>query len=217
MFRAIYRVLEIPFVYRFVTTLLGPGGPRLRRRIEQKAFEPPAKKVLDVGCGPWLLTLEPQGLLVGVDINEAYVRDFTHGFVDRDPAIVLDPPEPRRRLGYVASADKLPFADGSFDEIRSSSLFHHLPDQVAAQALREMHRCLSKGGKLVMFDMIWPKNAWTRPLAWLIVRNDRGTHVRTEQQLVDLFRFACPGPWVWERHTYTYTGLELLCLRYVKE
>jgi len=216
MLKPFYRLLEIPAVYRLITGLLGPGGSRLREPYYQKAFRPSVARVLDLGCGPALNTPEPEGLLVGVDINESYIRRYTGGFADQNPAWVLIPPPGRRRLGFLASADSLPFADGIFDEARSSSFFHHLSDEQASHALKEINRCLKPGGRMVIFEDVWPRRAWTRPLAWLTRRFDRGTHMRSEAGLLTLFRMACPGNWVWERFTYTYTGLECLCLQYVK-
>ncbi len=214
--RLLYKLLEIPLVYRLITGILGPGGSRLRKPYYQKVFRLSVARVLDVGCGPALNTPEPDGLLVGVDINESYIRRYTGGFLDQNPEWVLNPPSARRRLGFLASADALPFADGTFDEARSSSFFHHLSDGQANQALREISRCLKPGARMVIFEDVWPLRAWTRPLAWLIRRLDRGSHMRSESELLALLKKTCPGSWEWERFTYTYTGLECLCLQYVK-
>jgi SAM-dependent methyltransferase len=155
--------------------------------------------------------------LVGLDLNEDCVRQYTGGYVDKDPSWAVHPPAGRKRLGYVGSALQLPFSDGCFDEIRSSSFFHHLSDAQTETALKEMERCVHSGGRLVMFDAVWPKRAWTRPIAWLVGKYDRGHYFRTEEQLAALFEKSCPGEWRWERHTYTFTGLELLCLQYEKK
>ena len=213
----IYRILEIPIVYQVVGFILGPGGPYLRNKINQKVFSIPSRKALDVGCGPAPTTPEPLELLVGLDVNESYIKQYTGGHVDTDPKLVLTPPPNRSRLGYVASAVQMPFTDGCFDEIRSVSFFHHLSDEQTADTLKEMIRCLRPAGRLIMFDMIWPAHPWLRPIAWFVVSFDRGRYVRTEQRMVSLFQKACPGEWHWERHTYTFTGLELLCLQYIKK
>jgi SAM-dependent methyltransferase len=150
--------------------------------------------------------------MVGLDPNEAYIRAYTGGSVDRDSGVLEVPG--RKRLGFVGWAERMPFGDGVFDEIRTTSFFHHLPDPAVRETLREMRRCLRPGGRFVIFEDVWPRNGWTRPLAWLTRRFDRGTHMRHERQLVDLFESACPGPWRWSRHTYTYTGLEFLRMIY---
>lgn len=212
----LYRLLEIPFVYRLSQVLLAPGQYRFLEPIFKRIFNHPAQRVLDVGCGPHLNTTEPQGLLVGVDINPSYINQYTGGFVDEDPRLILAPPPSRRRLGYVASADQLPFADGSFDEVRTFGLFHHLTDEQTRKTLQEMNRCLGRGGRMVVLDNVWPLRAWTRPLAWLTRRLDRGKHVRTQEELHHMILEACPGSWTWERNTYTYTGLEHMCFQCVK-
>jgi len=218
MRKLIYKILEIPFFYRVITGMLGPGGARLRRKYYQKVFNQPAQRILDLGCGPALTTPVPgpQTLVTGVDVNESYLRHYTGGFLDKDPGLVLNPPPARYRLGFLSPADHLPFSDALFDEARSNSFFHHLTDVEVDKVLKEVLRCLQPGGRMVMFDAVWPRRTWARPLAWLILRMDRGTHMRNEAQLTGLFKNACPGDWKWERFTYTYTGLECLCLQYVK-
>lgn len=47
-----------------------------------------------------------------------------------------------------ADISRLPFRSGSFDFVVGNSFLHHLPDVPAA--LREMHRVLKKGGRLVL-------------------------------------------------------------------
>jgi SAM-dependent methyltransferase len=218
VFKKIYKILEIPFIYRLAMLILVPGANRLLKPVYNKFFNLQSGKVLDVGCGPSSgTTLPPQGWIVGVDINESYVRSFTGGFLDQDPQLVLNPPADRRYLGYLSSADRLPFPDASFDEARSRSFFHHMSDPEAAAVIREMSRCIRPGGRIITFDVVWPRRAWTRPFAWLICRFDRGAYVRSESQTLKLFQETCPGHWTWERHTYSYTGLEYLWLQYEKK
>ena len=213
----LYRLLEIPFVYRLSQILLGPGAGRMLGPILGKIFTSHPRRMLDVGCGPFLNTPDPEGLIVAVDINPSYINQYTGGFIDQDPRLIFDPPPSRRRLGYLASADKLPFPDASFDEIRSSGLFHHLTDTEAVGALKEWNRCLQPGGWMMILDAVLPVRPWARPLAWLTRRLDRGTHMRRQEDLLKIFQQVCPGDWHWERYTYSYTGLELLYLRYEKK
>src|SRR5581483_5423046 len=141
MIEKIYRILEIPFVYKLSQSLIVPGSRHLTPPFHKEVFKQKAGRVLDVGCGPALNTPEPEGLIVGVDVNPAYIKKYTGGFVDEEPPLIFHPPDSRRRLGYVASADSLPFPDGSFDEARTNAIFHHLPREVAIKAVQEMKRC----------------------------------------------------------------------------
>ena len=210
MIKNFYRLLETPFVYRFSQFLLTPGLNHLMGPLFKRVFGASRGKILDVGCGPTLNTPQPKGLLVGVDINGSYIRQYTGGFIDRDLKRVIKRRSSRRRLGFVASAENLPFRSGIFNEARSYGLFHHLPDEMAHRAMKEMKRCVRKGGRVVILDAVWPVSAWTRPVAWAIRKMDRGKYVRYQEQMLALLQKACPGPWAWERMTGTYTGLEYL-------
>jgi len=216
VFKAIYRLLEIPFVYRLSQVILAPGRWRLITPVFSRIFDPKTQRVLEIGCGPTPITPEPEKLLVGVDINSSYIKEYTLGFLDVDPNLIFNPPAARRRLGYLAKADKLPFQEPNFDEARSISFFHHLTDEEVILSVREMYRCILPGGRIIIFEDVWPKSGLKRPAAWLIRRFDRGGHMRHEEHLIGLFQKALPGALTWERLTYTYTGLEYVCVQFVK-
>jgi SAM-dependent methyltransferase len=204
----IYRLLEIPWIFNLTQRLLAPGHQRLQASLFDNLKAVEKGPVLDVGCGPRPNMPAPGGVLVGVDINPDYVRRFTGGPIDDDIRLVHDVPVGRQRLGYVGSADRLPFESGTFAEVRCRCLLHHLPRPMAMRALREMLRCTRPGGRLVVVDPVWPRRATTRPLGWLLLKLDRGEWVRTEEQLVDLGREACPGPWTSRRYLLSYHGTE---------
>src|SRR5688572_11502872 len=93
---SIYGLLQQPWVYTLVQSVLAPGADKIiTRRITQLASQmPPGSLVLDVGCGPaswlWRARLRP----VGLDLSQKYTTVFT-------------------RLGdsaVTASAAELPFA-----------------------------------------------------------------------------------------------------------
>ena len=203
----IYRILEIPWVYDLVQHLFAPGHRRLQERaFAQTEFET-VGPVLDVGCGPRLKTPTAE-LVVGTDVNADYIRQFTGGTIDVDPELVDEPPAGRRRLGYVCPAESLPFKDGRFAEVRCRSLLHHLPHELAVQAIREMVRCTVPGGRVILIDPVWPRRGWLRPLAWLIMKLDRGEWVRTEDELRTLAEEACPGAWSIRRYLLSYHATE---------
>lgn len=217
LFKKIYGLLDIPWVYRLSQVLLAPGKSLLFNRICNRIFHQSTGLVLDVGCGPKLVTPRPPGRWVGVDINESYIRKYTGGFLDKNPEWVSHPPDSRKCLGFLAPADHLPFADASFDEVRAVGFLHHLSHETGLGAIREMYRCLRPGGTLIVLEDIWPLKAWTRPIAWLTRKLDRGKFMRTQAELLELFQEACPGPWEWKRYTYTFTGSELLHLNRTKK
>lgn len=56
----------------------------------------------------------------------------------------------RPAADIVAPAGKIPLADGSCEEIMAIHLFEHLLPWEAADVLKEWHRLLAPGGKLVL-------------------------------------------------------------------
>lgn len=100
------------------------------------------KRILDAGCG------------LGM-----YVRAFRR-FSDEVYGIDLDPnriAQASRELPHlqVASAERLPFEDDSFDVVLSHEVWEHVSDDRAAA--REAVRVLRPGGRLVVFV---PNRRW---------------------------------------------------------
>jgi SAM-dependent methyltransferase len=195
--RSFYRFLENPQLYQLCTHLLGPGaekdiGDKIRAII---AKLPPARLLLDIGCGPsswlWHENLHP----IGLDLSKTY----TAAFSSRGEPVVN------------ASAEFLPFPDESFDGVWSVGLFHHLPEPVAKKAIGECVRVTARRGYCVIFDNVFPEYAWRRPMAWLIRRMDRGEFIRRQAALEALL--CQRDEWHCERYSYSLYGLEgLFCI-----
>ena len=102
----------------------------------------PGDRILDVGCGTGSVLLRlhqvhPQARLAGIDP----VPEMLDVARRRLPASV------ELREGW---ADRLPYADESFDLLVSNNMFHYIAQPMAA--LREMRRVLRTGGTLVITD-----------------------------------------------------------------
>jgi ubiquinone/menaquinone biosynthesis C-methylase UbiE len=104
----------------------------------------PPRQLLDVGCGTgYLLRLLaeqwPQASeLAGIDASPAMIDAATRAAGDQ-------------RLRFcVGTAERLPYPDGSFGLVVSTTSFDHWSDQQAG--LRECARVLTPGGSLVLAD-----------------------------------------------------------------
>ena len=171
-------------------------------------------RVLDVGCGPGMLTAElvrrqGEALTAAVDPVESFVSATASSYPSADV----------RR----ATAEDLPFADGEFAAVLAQLVVHFLSDPVAG--LREMARVTVPGGRVSA--CVWDHAGGAGPLStfWDVARRvdpaTRGEgHLPGTRQgeLVDLFgraglrdvrgarleapvRFATFDEW-WEPFTY---------------
>ncbi|MEW6251563.1 MAG: methyltransferase domain-containing protein [Planctomycetota bacterium] len=102
---------------------------------------------LDVGCGTGTLLslVAPDSaaeLLVGIDYSPIMVGRFAEKI-----ALAANGGRPH---AVQADAERLPFADASFDVITCCNSFHHYPHQAAV--LCGFRRLLRPGGLLVLID-----------------------------------------------------------------
>jgi SAM-dependent methyltransferase len=191
----LYDILEYPMVYRCIQALLAPGQDS--DMVELLHSLPPAfaaGRTLDVGCGPssWLnrIGIRP----VGLDVNVDYLRRFMLG----------------NQYSVAGSASALPFCSRSFDCATSFGVLHHLPDAAARDAVRDMVRVVRPGGYVFIFDAVYPRSVFHRPLPYALRRLDRGRHVRTEFQLRNLIGSLLPSSAEVRRTSFSLYGLEAL-------
>jgi SAM-dependent methyltransferase len=100
-----------------------------------------AEALLDVGCNVGALlrhcrAVYPSMRLAGVDMNPAAVADARRALPDADL--------------HAAGADRLPYADASFDCVTCIEVLEHVPAERRRDALAEMRRVLRPGGRLVL-------------------------------------------------------------------
>ena len=118
------------------------GLSPLKRRELELLEVAPGQAVLDAGCGRGevLLACAQRGASVtGVDYAEAAVE------LSRETLAGIEAADVRR--GDVTN---LEFADASFDRVLFGDVIEHLDREQADAALREFHRILRPGGKVVV-------------------------------------------------------------------
>ncbi len=189
----LWRLLDFPVVYRSIQILLAPGGvSTLCRKLREIGHV--GERSLDVGCGPESMLARTGAKPIGLDLTHSYMRAYSS----------------TGRPCVVASAERIPFAAGSFDSVWTVGLLHHVPDDIASAAVAEMVRVCRPGGVVVVVDAVMPRSALTRPVAYAVRRLDRGRFVRTEKQLRAVIDAGNPLPKSAHRMTYTLNGLEAL-------
>ena len=99
------------------------------------------ESLLDVGCGTGFLldglARQRRAVYKGLDISEGMI-EIARGKKIPGAEFVL------------GSANKLPWADGTFDVVTCVQSFHHYP--YADEAMREAHRVLKPGGLYLLSD-----------------------------------------------------------------
>ena len=114
----------------------------------------PGARVLDVAAGTGLITrlLEAHGhQVVSLDVS----------------AEMLDVARRRGATAVLATAERLPIADASFDALTFGYLLRYVPEPL--DAMRELARVLRPGGAIGMVEFGRPRGIW-RPLWWLFTR-----------------------------------------------
>ena len=116
-------------------------------------------KVLEIGCG------------IGTDGAEFAKAGADYTGIDLTPA-AIELAERRFRLDNlpgefrVSDAERLDFADESFDVVYSHGVLHHTPD--IAVAVREIHRVLKPGGRAIV--MLYHRGSYNYRIGIRVLR-----------------------------------------------
>lgn len=120
-----------------------------------------AERLLFAGGREWVCRQASGRVLeVGVGTGRnlpCYASDVALTGIDLSPAMLARAQARARQLGRavdlrVADAERLPFADASFDTVLATLTLCSIPDDVTAVA--EMARVLRPGGRLVLLDHV---------------------------------------------------------------
>ncbi|MEZ5663976.1 MAG: bifunctional demethylmenaquinone methyltransferase/2-methoxy-6-polyprenyl-1,4-benzoquinol methylase UbiE [Burkholderiaceae bacterium] len=133
--------------YDLMNDLMSGGLHRIWKQYTLTVANPqPGHQVLDIAGGTGDLSLGfakrvgPSGLVVHTDINEAMLREGRDRLLNK--GVVLP--------SMVCDAEKLPFADASFDFVSVAFGLRNMTHK--DRALVEMHRVLRQGGKLLVLE-----------------------------------------------------------------
>ncbi len=147
-----------------------------KRRLVRLAAPQPGQTVLDLCCGTGDIAfrLSRPGLrVVGADFNLAMLgvaRTRQEGATARRISARSNATPPGGRDVRFVAADgmRLPFVDGAFDLVTISYGLRNLPDIRAG--LRELHRVLRPGGRLLVLDFGKPANRFWRAIYFAYLR-----------------------------------------------
>mgnify|MGYP002794598183 CR=1 FL=1 len=136
------------------------------------------ENVLDLGCGngnvSGMIAEETEAHVTGLDLSQQMIE------------------QAKKRVGakaqfIVGNAEKLPFADHTFDMIICNASFHHYPHPVTV--VKEMKRVLKQNGTLILGDPTVPVKLFLKLMNWILSFSDNGDfHIYVKKEIVTLLR-----------------------------
>jgi arsenite methyltransferase len=132
------------------------GRPLMTERMIDMVPWTGAETVLDVGCGPGLALVGVAKRLTTGKVTGIDKWLVIHGERHNSRDVTIE----NARIEGVADrvevrdgdATAMPFADGAFDVVVSSFVFHHMTRDVCRRALCEVARVTRPGGRILITD-----------------------------------------------------------------
>jgi demethylmenaquinone methyltransferase/2-methoxy-6-polyprenyl-1,4-benzoquinol methylase len=153
------------YQYRNIEKATGFGsGLWYRRKALLQAGLEPSMHILDVACGPGLVTqcaldvVGPSGSVVGLDPSIGMLREAKKG--------------PCQNL-VRGVGERLPFPDHYFDFLSMGYALRHVPD--LKRAFAEYWRVLKPGGIVLLLEISRPKSAALLTLSRFYIKTVLGT------------------------------------------
>ena len=153
------------YQYRNIDRATGFGsGLWYRKKALQQAGLRPGMQVLDVACGPGLVTqcaldlVGTSGSVIGLDPSIGMLREAQKG--------------PCRNL-VRGVGERLPFPDQSFDFLSMGYALRHVADLKGAFA--EYRRVLKSGGVVLLLEISRPRSAALLTLSRFYIKTVLGT------------------------------------------
>ncbi|MDJ0660946.1 MAG: class I SAM-dependent methyltransferase [Crocosphaera sp.] len=133
--------------YDIITPLATLPSEQWLRQCLLKTITLKPKKILDLGCGTGTNTLNlkkmfPEALVLGLDLSP-------YMLVIADKKAQKNQQEIIWKQGLAESTE---MANGSFDLITISLLFHEMPQEISQRVIQESFRLLNPQGQLIILD-----------------------------------------------------------------
>ena len=164
--KAIHKVFENALVFELFRKVVHKDFLTEKNIIKKEISLSSGQKVLDLGCGIGQFSvLFEYNNYVGADIDKACIERARKLYSNKKFVLLYE------------KDTKLPFEDKSFDYILLADTIHHLSDELLHFTLRESKRILKPSGKLIILDLLPPKQQPTM-LGRLVFGLDRGKYAR---------------------------------------
>ncbi len=142
-------VLHGAFRYDLFIWLVSLGREQAyREKTLNLAGLKPGESVLDVGCGTGTLAIAakrrvgPAGRVCGIDASPEMIARARMKAKKACAEVTFE----------NAVAEKMPFANGTFDAVLATVMLHHLGRKARQQCAFEMRRVLKPGGRVLAVD-----------------------------------------------------------------
>jgi ubiquinone/menaquinone biosynthesis C-methylase UbiE len=162
-----------PAVFTFLRRILENNYKGEKRVIAEEMRVSEGEHVLDIACGTGDFSiLFGSETYTGIDINARYIEFARNRYA---------------RKFLVMDAERMDFADQSFDYVLVIGLLHHLPDHAANNVVKEASRILKPRGKALVVEDI-PTRSNLNLLGKVVHSLDRGSFIRKEEEYRRLFQ-----------------------------
>jgi SAM-dependent methyltransferase len=130
--------------------------------------------ILDIGCGSGHYARIMPGEYLGVDLHEPYIQRAIRNNAGK-----------RARFECLDVTTHVEDLKGRFDVVLMVDFLHHLPSKECGEILGAAARIAR--GSIVCFEPVLEQ---TNPIGRWFIKHDRGEHIRSSQQTLDLMRKA---------------------------
>lgn len=169
----IYSILSIPLVFDTYQKLIG-SDDFMKRYVREFICPFPDARILDIGCGtaPVLKYLPTNIEYVGYDLNPHYIEDASKKYKGRG------------KFYCERISDSSITKINDFDIALAGGVLHHIDDDEAKKLFEIALHLLKPGGYLITYDGVYIEKQSI--FAKWILSKDRGKHVRTHDEYVNL-------------------------------